>query len=519
MLITIDHSARSFIEKGFVRAALRAMLFVWTISPFGCGPTPPAATPSSAPEHAQSVSGSAEVQETSSATSHSTSEITTGATEGQDASPVVEVASITSFRPPDLRLRHDAERLSMLGIHEYKSRRLLLYTDIDSEIAATLPEVIDQAFEAWEAYFGPLPPARDGSDYQLTGYIMRDQTPFRKSGLLPLQLAAFAHGKHDGQQFWMNESEFEYYRRHLMIHEATHCFMQSMGGTTRDVPVWYLEGMAELFATHMIADDGSIEFCVMPDIKDRFIGFGRIQMIQRAIADGPPLTFDEMMQLQPEDFVQHNESYAWAWAACKLASTHPRYRDLFQQLGREYVAEGFQHAFTQLLGPVLADIDAEWTLFARDLCYGFDIERAAILFQPGIEIDAPEGQHPATILASRGWQSSGMKFHADDLSIITASGRAVLAQSPRPWETEPQGISIRWNEGVPIGRLIGVMVSEPDPDTGRRLVGDVIEIGTQSEFTEPFDGTLYLRINDFWDELEDNTGEYSVSRRVISNGN
>ncbi|MCA9111385.1 MAG: hypothetical protein KDA52_15640, partial [Planctomycetaceae bacterium] len=67
--------------------------------------------------------------------------------------------------------------------------------------------------------------------------------------------------------------------------------------------------------------------------------------------------------------------------------------------------------------------------------------------------------------------------------------------------------------------LIGVMVSEPDPITGRRLVGDVIEIGTQSEFTEPFDGTLYLRINDFWDELEDNTGEYSVSRRVISNGN
>ncbi|MBX3437949.1 MAG: DUF1570 domain-containing protein [Planctomycetaceae bacterium] len=417
-----------------------------------------------------------------------------------------------SFRPPDQRPRHDAARLAELGILEYRSPRLVLYTDIEPEIAQSLPPIIDQAVVAWEEYFGSLPPARDASDFQLTGYIMRDQRRFRDAGLLPVTLPEFAHGKHDAQQFWMNDSEYDYYRRHLMIHEATHCFMQSMGGTSRDVPVWYLEGMAELFATHGIHEDGKVSFRALPQEKAEFLGFGRIPMIQRAAADSRMLSLDDVFRLQPEDFVRANESYAWAWSVCVFADSHPRYRDAFRELGRVYVDEGFEAALTRLFGPTLADLNAEWDLFVRHLCYGFDIERANVVFARDPVFDSVE------VAADRGWQATGLTVARNQSYQLTAEGRTVLAQSPRPWESEPQGISIRYAEGFPIGRLIGLVISEADAMTGRRQLSRVIDLGREAAFVAPLDGVLYLRVNDFWNELADNSGVYAVRVRVAGDG-
>lgn len=427
--------------------------------------------------------------------------------------------SRASFRPPDQRPRHDAERLAEMGIREYRSRRLLLYTDIEPEVAATLPPLLDQVFQSWESYFGPLPPARDGSDFQLTGYLMRDQDRFRQAGLLPVTLPAFAHGKHDAQQFWMNDSDYDYYRRHLLIHEATHCFMQAMGGTTRDVPVWYLEGMAELFAAHQPSDDGSTFFRIMPTRKEDFVGFGRVQMIQRAVADGRLLTLNEIARLKPDDFIHKNESYAWAWALCTFLDQHPRYHDRLQSLGRTYVGEGFETSLRRLFDPVVADLAAEWEVFAQHLCYGFDVERAAIQFDPGTAIAPGEKPHETSVSARAGWQSSLVEVLEGETYELRADGRTVLAETTRPWESEAQGISIRYSEGMRIGRLQGRVISAPDPETQRRRISDVIDLGREAKVVAPFDGTLYLRVNDFWNELSDNSGEYTVNIAVHASDN
>lgn len=443
-----------------------------------------------------------------------TADVDRSASSQTDAVVQQETPPVQAFRPPDLRLRHNADDLRPLGIHEDASRRLILYSDIDPESSESLPGIVDQAFDAWEKYFGPLPPARDGSDYQLTGFIMREQSPFRTAGLLPVHLPPFAHGKHDAQQFWMNDADSEYYRRHLMIHEATHCFMQSMGGTTRDVPVWYLEGMAEHFATHSAQDDGTIRFGVMPDIKENFIGFGRIPMIQRAVEDVRLLSVDQIRQLQPDDFVQRNESYAWAWALCHWLDSHPKYQQPFRQLGGEYVVNGFAPTFAELFTDDLADLDAAWTLFARHLCYGFDFAAAAIDLQDAKMVPMQNGLQEFVVSANRGWQPSPWSVNKGSSYRVNTAGRTVLAHSPKPWASEPQGITIRYNEGRPIGRLLGVVISEPDPQTGRRDVSETLDLGRSGEFKAPIDGTLYLRVNDFWNELADNTGQYTVSLGV-----
>ncbi len=508
-------------------AALLLSGICLTAAPAGCRPasdntpadTPPAAA-ATPPESASGDVSSSPGTPPSSATgpAHGTEDtLPSDKLPAGDSGPATDAHR--SFRPPDERPRHDAAQLAELGIGEYRSARLVLYTDIEAETARTLPPVIDRAFEAWEAYFGPLPPARDGSDFQLTGYLMRDQGRFRAAGLLPVTLPAFAHGKHDAQQFWMNDSEYGYYRRHLMIHEATHCFMQSMGGTTINVPVWYLEGMAELFATHALDADGDVSFRVMPQQKEEFVGFGRIPLIRRALKDGRLLTIDDIGQLQPADFAQNNESYAWSWALCVFVDSHPRYGPVFRSLGRDYVAEGFDATIRRLFGPVMADLAAEWELFARHLCYGYDIERATIEFVPGTANPAKDEIPPAIISAGRGWQSVGVAVIAGETYEVTAEGRTALAQTPQPWESEPQGISIRYSEGRPIGRLLGLVISKPDAQTGRRRISDEIDIGRTAKFTAPFDGTLYLRVNDFWDELDDNNGAYTVTIGVPAAAN
>src|SRR5262245_34936226 len=52
-------------------------------------------------------------------------------------------ASQPVFRPSDDRPKHDDAKLEKFGIHKFESKRLILYTDIDPEIAKTLPPYVD----------------------------------------------------------------------------------------------------------------------------------------------------------------------------------------------------------------------------------------------------------------------------------------------------------------------------------------------------------------------------------------
>lgn len=414
-----------------------------------------------------------------------------------------------SFRPPDERPRYDADAVAQHGIRLYQSRRLKLYTGIEPEQAERLPPLLDRLFEEWEDYFGPLPPARDGSDYQLTGYVMRDQQPFRDAGLLPENLPVFAHGKHQGQQFWMNDQDHTYYRRHLLFHEATHCYMQAMGGTTIDVPVWYLEGMAELFATHTIDAEGTPHFRVVPDSPEAFVGYGRIEMIDEDVRQGRGLTLPQLAGMSAREFRQLRSSYAWSWVTCLLLDRNPRYREAFREMGQRYSGEGFTAVRGELLDPLMADFAVEWKLLTRSLEYGHDFEATAIAFRSGMPVD--DTAVAVQIDAAAGWQTSGVAVSPETTYSIAATGQVTLADEPKPWISEPGGVTIRYAHGQPIGRLLGIVIGETtDKTPARRYVGEVFPIGAETTFTPTASGTLYLRVNDFNSELHDNRGEYDV---------
>ncbi len=417
------------------------------------------------------------------------------------------------FRPNDARLPHNDQRLAEVGIRCFESKRLKLYTDIEPRVAATLPAVIDRAYEALEKYFGALPPDRARTEFQMTGYLIGDDALFRETGLIPGDLPRFEHGRHRRNEFWMREQKYDYYRRHLLIHEATHCFMTTMPDV--DAPVWYMEGMAECFGTHRITEDGTFEFRVMPTSPEEFAGSGRITVIRDDCANGKAKSVTEILDLRPEEFLK-TDQYAWSWGLCTFLDTHPRYQERFRKLGGHLQRNAFPTEFYRAFSPDTRDLATEWTLFAQNLQYGYDASRAAIDFQLGTELSDSRPRGEIEIKADRGWQSSTVLMREGDEYLISATGRFELAQDPKPWISEPQGISFRYFGGKPLGLLLGCLRTEAG-DTGEATDSmlRVHAIGSGGTFTAPASGTMYLRINDEWNSLNDNKGSVRVEVRAV----
>lgn len=416
----------------------------------------------------------------------------------------------TIYRPDDRRPLHNDQRLALLGIHLYESPRLKLYTDIDPQLAATLPAVIDQAYLAMVDYFGVLPPDRAGTEFQVTGYIMQNRDLFKKAGIILDTLPEIVNGRHLGAQFWMDAQTENYYQRHLMIHEYTHCYSMIMDNI--GAPVWYLEGIAESMATHTIDANGKIHFNVMPHNKDDFAGLGRISLIEKAIRVAPPKNLLDVMQWDSNDFVNNNEAYAWCWALCQFFDKHPRFGKSFRELSRHMQGTEFSQKFEELVAEELPDINDGWLLFARNLQPGYDIERATIAFRFGEPLSPPNLSASTMVASDRGWQSSMIHVEKGKTYDVVAEGKFILAGKPKPWESTADGISFRYFNGQPIGRLI--MLIRPDSSAEKfkeRSVFEEYPLGANTTWMAPVTGTIYFRLNDAWDELADNQGNVKVT--------
>ena len=426
-------------------------------------------------------------------------------------SPILAADSpvFTSHRPPDSRPKFDIAKIRQAGIEQYKSQRLILWTDIDPEIAKTLPPLVDAAYEAWVKYFGPPLPDRDGAEYQLTGYLMKDRERFVDTGLLPREVAGFDHGANRGYEFWMNDQDLPYYRRHLLIHEATHCFMMTVPGPSP--PLWYMEGMAEFFGTHAEATAGKPDFHVWPDRRENFVGFGRIELIQKEVAAKQALAATQVLALELADFQKtRREPYAWTWALCHFLDTHPRYQQRFRELGKHLERQEFLDQIQKNFSKDLPILEHDWQLFTHTLCYGYQFSAAIVDFQEGVLL----AQGKSASLAVKpeiGWQSTKIAVESGRTYQIKATGRVTLAPGPKPWDSEPQGISIRYANGQPIGRLLGAVLSNSPDAEGHGTLWDVIPLDREARFKPSASGTFYLRVNDLWSELADNEGEYQVN--------
>lgn len=404
-----------------------------------------------------------------------------------------------TLRRHDDRPTIDLQKAQAAGIERYTSRRLILFTDIEPDKARKLVTLIDQVYVTWEQQLGALPAARDKKQFQVTGYVMRDEAKFEHAGLVRPNLKIL-HGQHAGYEFWMKDSDYDYYREHLLLHEASHCVMQCLDDGLK--PVWYLEGMAEFFGAHEATPTG-LRFGILPASRQASPGFGRIELIREECVAGRALSAAEIIKLGPVEFSESRTTpYAWSWAFCTFLARHPRFSADFRTLCQVWETEPFQKAFEAFWNTHEQLISSEWEIYRDSLCYGWDLERGASV------LEVPKGK--LQIDAARGWQNTGLQVTSGQKLTITATGRVVLARAIKPWESEPQGISIRYSEGRAIGRLLGAVRREEPAPEGTTRHWEFFDIGPSATIEPVSAGTLYLRVNDRWNELGDNSGQYEV---------
>lgn len=423
------------------------------------------------------------------------------ANRGHAAEPL---ADPLRFEQPKL----DPGKIEKAGLRKIEGKHLVLYTDVASspEVDA-LPKVFDLAVPQWCQYMGFDPKVAER--WRMTGCLIHDKTTREKfvaAGLVPAGLPDFLDGLQRGPQFWWYEQTSDYFRRHLLLHEGTHAFFEAFCGALG--PAWYAEGMADMLATHTW-DGRKLTLNVMPSSRKEFPYWGRIKLIKDDVDAGVPRSLATVIRV---DFIPFGavDHYAWSWGACAFFDHDPARRKAFRELTRRVRESPERFAQSVMaLSPNANRLSEEWQLFANDLDYGYGIERGAIVHRE--EAKPPKRGDECEVVADRGWQSTGWQVRLGVRYQLTAEGRFQVANQPKPWISEPAGVTLRYHRGVPLGQLqAAVSTALRDPPDERTPMLKPSSIGAGKEWTSPADGVLYLRLNDSPAERADNSGTCRV---------
>jgi len=411
-------------------------------------------------------------------------------------------------RPPWRLPRIDEERVLAAGIGKQSGKYLTLYTDLrDNAAVEELPLVFDRAVAHWCEYFEV--PVEQTDAWRMIGYLMLDVERFRRAGLLPADLPPFLNGYQRGAELWVYEQPTDYYRRHLLLHEGTHAFMQwAFGGCG---PPWFMEGTAELIATHRW-QNGELKLRHFPESKEDTPHWGRIKILKSDLAEGRGKTLQQVLLYDATAHLRV-EPYAWCWAAAMFFDSHPTIRPPFRALRRHATdsSERFSQRFFLGLESEWPHLERLWQTFIFNVEYGYSLERERFEARPVQPL--PDEGVSVHVVADRGWQSTGYRLERGARYRFDASGRYQVADQPKIWWCEPNGVTIRYYKGLPLGILLGAVVDEEQPPDGPSTLVTPSAIGSSLEAVMDRSGTLFLRINDSGAELRDNAGELTVKVR------
>jgi hypothetical protein len=398
----------------------------------------------------------------------------------------------------------DESKVAAAGIRKLESRRLVLYTDLPTAPEVDeLTQVFDQAFDLWCKYFG-LDPAQY-PNWRMRASLMADPDRFTAAGLIPADLPKFFNGYTRGHECWLYNQTSPYYRRHLLLHEGVHGIMFTLLGD--HAPPWYIEGMAELLGTHHW-QASKLDLPYFPKSRDEVPKLGRIDIVQKDFQAHHAKHLTDVMAYDNHAHLKV-EPYGWSWAACAFLNGNPHYRDRFHQLLPLLRSpDDFNAKLVAAFGNDFSHLEEEWQVFLADIDYGYDFDHTAIDFTTSELL----GSQPAhvTVQADHGWQNSGLQLEAGKTYKLSATGKFQVANDPKPWISEPNGVSVRYIHGRPLGLLLATVRPKHSTKSASAFLNPIV-VGTAATITPSETGTLCFRINDSSGELTDNAGHADVS--------
>lgn len=512
--------------------ALTVMSVVWVIGCDSSTPQPIAnnSTPSTeveafeppAPPQIQARSVLGPRDDSSGRSSESTGN-SEPSSEGNTADPVGSTGSVPAAPARTLgelleqsdgpfmgrRMQIDQEQVQAAGVVRIEGKHLDLYSDLrDEKILAELIVVFDAAVAFWCERFDV--DQEQVADWKVNGFLIKDIERMRRAGLIPDDLPPFPNGYFRGFEFWFYDQPGDFYRRYLMLHEGTHAFMNHQLGSAG--PPWYMEGIAERLACHRW-DGQNLQMDITIASSDEAPHWGRVRIVQDEFADRTmymPLT---LFQMGNDEFLK-NESYGWAWAMCEFFGKHPRFSEAFQQLSLN--VQDRSPTFAQpLVDAAGADWDLlqeDWQVFVADMEYGYDVERMAIVRKPVVTLAGQQAQ--AEFQADRGWQSTGIRLEPGAYEF-SAEGRYLMKTGDEEWPSEPEGITIDYYRGEPVGKVMIGLRGDIDLTTTITSLVQPIPCGRSTRLQLPEGGELFVRVNDWPGSLADNQGSGQLTVRRI----
>ena len=379
--------------------------------------------------------------------------------------------------------------------------------------------MFDLAIPLWAKFFEVTPKEFDG--WKVTACVIQNKQRFQDYKLLPDNLPPFLHGFQMFDRVWVYEQPSPYYRQHLLLHEGTHSAMNRVYG--RVGPAWYREGIAEMLGTHRY-EQGKLTMPYFPADRKVVEHWGRIKIVKDDIAKGNVRTISSIVNARTRDFLKV-ESYAWSWALQSFGHSHPEFRNLFLGLQEEmYFSErGVTHKFMRDYYARKYEIDTAWNLFLNQLDYGYDSSKEivhSIKTESKETAVLPAKIYTAKVDAAKGWQSTGLVLPPNAKLELAASGKFQVAlekdsdRPATPWMCEPQGVTIEYYQGRPLGQLLAAIVDTKD-ETDVTAFTRESAIGRRARIETNGGGTLYLRLNERADHLADNQGEIVVKLRLM----
>ena len=259
-------------------------------------------------------------------------------------------------------------------------------------------------------------------------------------------------------------------------HEAVHAFCGQTFGSPG--PTWYAEGMAEM---GQYWKKGNMAV----DINPRVANY---------LATAKPQKLKEIVRLD-QTTGDSWQNYSWRWVLCHLLASNPNYSKRFKQLGINLMKQGRDPAkrvdsFDNAFGPIADEISFEYDQFVENFGNGYRADLCVWDWKTKAKKLSGSRKVKTKVNAQAGWQATKAFLVGGTTYSYEASGN---------WQFEPTGEVDADGSAGGQGRLVGVIFED-------FKLGEPFELGVKGEFNAYSDGQLYVRCQDDWTSLGDNSG-------------
>lgn len=378
------------------------------------------------------------------------------------------------------------ETPALPGINQYSSKNFALRTDLEPDDARELLARLETMLVLVSRYFGKpnqqiieMNVVKDQANWP-PGSIDGDAlASLEAGGGITLSVTSFQrNGSGQRQVVGAKSVVWAVADRGTPQHEAVHAYCHQTFGRTG--PTWYSEGMAELGQYWKEKEDGV-------NIHD-----GVLQYLKSE--DPKELTEIVAPGQQTGDSWQN---YSWRWALCHLLAANPNYAPRFKPLGMALLNDQ-QTSFEAVYGPMAKEITFEYNFFLKHIDQGYRADLCSWDWKAKFQRLKGTGAAQVKVDAMRGWQPARVVVKSGDKLSFTATGEWLPTKSGKKVTAEGA------EDGK--GKLVGILFDD-------YVLSEPFELGAEAVWEAAGDGNLFLRCQDDWNSIADNSGAITVKIR------